>query len=80
MKTKRKLLEDKASVLRSVRAELQGNVDDSVILQLDELIASIEAAGKRRNPKLSAYHLILLGKFLEMLPEIIEAINRLKRK
>jgi hypothetical protein len=79
-KKRSRLLEDKAVVLRSVRAELQGNVDDSVIRQLDELIDSIEAAGKHKNPKLSAEHLLLLGKILAMLPEIIDAINRLKRQ
>jgi hypothetical protein len=75
------LLKSSLDVLRDIRSELHGNVDDSVIRQIDALMhdwqAALEGNSKRDiSPK---EVLNVLGELIRWLPGIIELIERLNK-
>ena len=72
------LLRSSVEVLKSLRAELHGNVEDSVIGQLDKVIRDLEAAQQESSGRYSSMELLfLLGSILEKLPAIVGAIELL---
>lgn len=79
MSEQKDLLEDSISVLRSIRVELHGKVENGVILLLDQVIEDLEE--KQKTP-MSTYSpvdlLFLLGSILEKLPAIVAAIELLR--
>lgn len=72
------LLEDSVEALRSVRSELNGKVDDSVIERLDGIILELEilqAEDTRQNDPVRV--LKLLGSAMELIPSIGKLIEYL---
>ena len=76
----KKLLRDTLEVLKDLRAEVQDTVDERVIDELDKAIKQLEDA--QNDPRISIdpmYVLMLLGKVLENLPQIVDAIKHLMK-
>jgi len=72
-----KLLKSSIDTLKSVRAELHGNVENSVLEMLDNAIFDLENL-QQDSDKISARDvLFVLGQVLEKLPIIVELIHRL---
>jgi len=77
---KDRLLRDTLEVLYSLRAEVQDTVEDRVIDELDKAIKQLEDA--QDDPLISIDPmdmLMLLGKVLEHLPQIVDAIKHLMK-
>jgi hypothetical protein len=76
----KQLLRDTLETLKNVRAEVQGTVEDSVIDDIDIVIKKLEDATNSPYIQIDPIDvLMLLGKVIENLPEIAEAIKRLMR-
>lgn len=77
----KELLRDSVDVLKCIRAELQGNVESSVIAQLDKVIEDLETAQTSGiDATIKALEiLLLLGQFIEKIPEIAKMIDHLMR-
>lgn len=75
------LLRDSVEVLKGIRAELQGDVESSVIAQLDKVIQDLETAQESGvDTAIKALEiLLLLGQFVEKIPEIAKAIDFLMK-
>ena len=76
----KRLLRDTLEVLYSLRAEVQDTVDERVIDELDTAIKQLEDA--QNDPLISIDPmdvLMLLGKVLENLPQIVDAIKHLMK-
>jgi hypothetical protein len=73
----RELLSDSVAVLKCIRAELQSDVESSVIAQLDKVIQDLEAAQESgMETAIKALEiLLLLGSLIEKIPAIAEAID-----
>ena len=73
------LLSDSVDVLKCIRAELQSDVESSVIVQLDQVIQDLETAQTSGiDTAIKALEiLLLLGSLIEKIPAIAEAIGRL---
>jgi len=72
-----KLLKSSIDTLKSVRAELHGNVENSVLEMLDNAIFDLENL-QQDSDKISARDVLyVLGQVLEKLPIIVELIHRL---
>lgn len=68
--------------LKDLRDEINGKVDDSVIFQIDEIIANLEEVEDQDDyltDELKSKSLLLFGVILGHLPEIAEAIDKLLR-
>jgi hypothetical protein len=71
------LLSSSIDTLKSVRLELHGNVENSVLEMLDNAIFDLENLQQDSN-KISARDVLyVLGQVLEKLPIIVELIHRL---
>jgi hypothetical protein len=76
---KDQLLRDSVDLLRRIRAEVQTTVEDSVIHDLDKVIHDLEDIQKRRPNSYDTLEvLLLLGKAIEYLPQIADALQHLK--
>ena len=76
----KRLLRDTLEVLYGLRAEVQDTVDERVIDELDKAIKQLEDA--QNDPLISIDPmdvLMLLGKLLENLPQIVDAIKHLMK-
>lgn len=74
------LLKDSVEALECLRAELHGNVEDSVIQRLDEVIWELEIAQEAYPDRCTAeFVLNLFGLVLEHLPEIVVSLDVLRR-
>lgn len=76
----KRLLRDTLEVLYSLRDEVQDTVDERVIDELDRAIKQLEDA--QNDPLISIDPvdvLMLLGKLLENLPQIVDAIKHLMK-
>ncbi len=73
----KELLRNSAAILIEIRAELHGNVEDSVVEQLDEVIHDLEAAqsGKTERVITALEILLLLGTLIEKVPEIAKTLE-----
>jgi len=72
-----KLLKSSIDTLKSVREELHGNVENSVLEMLDNAIFDLENL-QQDSDKISAHYVLyVLGQVLEKLPIIVELIHRL---
>ena len=63
--------------LKSVRLELHGNVENSVLEMLDKAIFNLENLQQGSNKVSARDVLYVLGQVLEKLPIIVELIHRL---
>lgn len=75
-----KLLKNSVELLKSIRQELHGSVDDSVIEELDKVIQDLETAQKRRNMGQAidiAKLFVSFGTLLVKFPELAQAIEAL---
>ncbi|MBA3870339.1 MAG: hypothetical protein H0X30_14435 [Anaerolineae bacterium] len=67
-------------LVREIRVKVQGNAEDSVIRQLDEVIGKLEETCRtRQNRKANQKALELLGEAIKWLPTVIEFIELLQR-
>lgn len=81
VKTMNENVRDVLRLLMQLRAEVHGNVENSVIEKLDQAIQKLDAAQCRNSRKLSRDHLLaILGKVVQMLPAVAELIERLTTK
>ena len=72
-------LHETLELLRDVRVEVHGGVDDSIVEQLDEAIRLLEEAQHSQSAKLSRRDaLIILGKVIEHLPTIVRLIELIR--
>ena len=73
------LLSDSLEVLNVLRAELHDSVEDSVIDQLDEVIANLEAAQSDKTDTVvrALEILVILGTLIEKVPDIASTIQYL---
>lgn len=70
-----KLLESTIEALKSVRSELQNNVENSVLETLDKAISDLEII-QQNSEKFSAQDLLnILSSVLDKLPVIVELIH-----
>ena len=77
---KEHLLKDTVHLLKKVRAEVHATVEDSVIRDLDKVIHDLEDIQVENPDGYNALEvLLLLGKALEYLPQIADAIQHLLR-
>ncbi len=78
---KHTLLRDSVGALKCIRAELQGNVESSVMVRLDKVIKDLEAAEQSgTDAAITASELLrLLGSLIEKIPAIAEVIGNLMR-
>ena len=73
-------LRSSIEALKILRAELQNNVEKSVIEQLDEIIKNLETI-QRKDQKIKARKLLeIFGKSLKILPTIAKIILNLTSK
>lgn len=74
---KRELLSDSVCVLKCIRAELQSDVESSVVVRLDKVIQDLESAQESGiDTAITALEiLVLLGSLIEKIPAIAEAID-----
>ena len=73
-----KLLKDSTEMLKNIRVELHGSVDDSVLKQLDSVILDLEAAQKKQDMGQAidvAKLLVSFGMLLTKFPELAKAIE-----
>lgn len=74
------LLRDSLEILKDIRAEVQGTVEDSVIDELDCVINRLEGALSSPFINIDPVSiLMILAKVIASLPEIADAIKRLMR-
>jgi hypothetical protein len=72
-----KLLRSSIDTLKSVRAELHGNIENSVLEMLDNAIFDLENL-QQDSSKVSARDVLyVLAQVLEKLPAIVELIHKL---
>lgn len=72
------LVDEAISVLSEVREKLHNNVENSVIEELDEVIDTLRMANEHDNDSLSSDEvLILLGRLLNKLPQVVQLLNYL---
>jgi hypothetical protein len=72
------LLRESVELLKSIRTELHGNVEDGVICLLDKAIQDLEAAQRDSPGRYSVTDvLFLLATIIEKLPAIVKAIEYL---
>ena len=70
-----KLLRSSIDTLKSVRLELHGNVEDSVLEVLDKAISDLEII-QQGSKEISAREVLyILGQVLEKLPTLVELIH-----
>lgn len=75
-----KLLKDSIELLESIREELRGSVDDSVLEQLDQVIRDLGHAQKKRDIGQAidiAKLLVSFGTLLTKFPELTQIIGTL---
>lgn len=69
------LLESSIETLKSVKSELQNNVENSVLETLDKAISDLETI-QQNSEKFSAHDLLnILSRVLDKLPVIVELIR-----
>lgn len=69
------LLESSIQTLKSLKSELQNNVENSVLEMLDKAISDLEAI-QQNSEKFSAHDLLnILSRVLDKLPVIVELIR-----
>ncbi|NOH04720.1 MAG: hypothetical protein HND47_23495 [Chloroflexi bacterium] len=69
------LLESSIQTLKSVKSELQNNVENSVLETLDKAISDLETI-QQNSEKFSAHDLLnILSRVLDKLPVIVELIR-----
>lgn len=72
---KERLLRNSIDALESIRLELHGNVEDSVLDMLDKAISDLEEI-QQGSKEISARDVLnILGQVLEKLPVLIELIR-----
>jgi hypothetical protein len=73
------ILDDCLETLWAIRAEVYGDVESSVIAQLDEVIQKL-AAARRENPSRYTAQdiLMMVGKIIEFLPAIARLLEQLQ--
>jgi hypothetical protein len=77
---RKSLLRNSVDVLKHIRAELQGSVEDSVVRELDDVIHNLDKAAQTDSAEVAIKALdvlFLLGQLVEKLPEIAKAIEYL---
>lgn len=75
---KKQVLRDSVDLLKQIKTELPNNVESSVVINLEKVIADCEAELESRNDNtVKASELLLLLEVFVMIPEIAEAINYL---
>ena len=68
-------------LLMQLRADVHGNVENSVVEKLDRAIQELDVAERRSSRKLSRDDLLaVLGRVVQMLPAVAQLIERLTRK
>ena len=72
---KAELLRSSIDTLKSVRLELYGNVENSVVEMLDKAIVDLESFQQDSSKVSTRDVLYVLGQVLEKLPVIIELIH-----
>jgi hypothetical protein len=72
---KAELLRSSIDTLKSVRLELYGNVENSVVEMLDKAIVDLESFQQDSSKVSTRDVLYVLGQVLEKLPMIIELIH-----
>jgi hypothetical protein len=72
---KAELLRSSIDTLKSVRLELYGNVENSVVEMLDKAIVDLESFQQDSSKVSTRDVLSVLGQVLEKLPVIIELIH-----
>jgi hypothetical protein len=79
MSNKNRLMIETIELLREVRVEVQGDVEDSVLRQLDEAILKLEETSRTRQGQIAKQEALeLLGKVIEWLPAIVRLIELLR--
>ena len=79
MSDRQTLVRETLERLRDVRAEVHGDVESSVVKQLDEVIWMLEEAQQDQGVELSFHEvLVLLGKAVEVLPAIARLLELLQ--
>ena len=75
----KKLLGDSVSVLKQIRTELHGNVENNVLKQLDKVIQDLETAkqGKPERVITALELLVLLGTLVEKAPQFAQVLEHL---
>ena len=77
----KKLLKDSVSVLKQIRTELHGNVENNALLQLDKVIQDLETVrqGKSERAITALELLVLLGTLVEKAPQFAQVLEHLTR-
>jgi hypothetical protein len=66
-------------LLKEVRAKMQGEVEDSVVRQIDEAILKLEETGRlRQDQRANQEALEVLGKAIRWLPLVAKLIELLR--
>lgn len=79
MGNKNSLIRETIELLRDVREEVQGDVEDSVIHQLDEAILKLEETSRKRQGQIANRKALeLLGKTIKWLPAVAKLIELLR--
>jgi hypothetical protein len=72
------LLSDSVELLKSIRAESLGSVEDGVIAELDQVIQDLEVAQQDCSRQYNALDvLFILGTILEHVPAIAKTVEHL---
>ena len=79
MSNKNCLIHETIELLREVRVKVQGDVEDSVLHQLDEAIRKLEETSHTRQGRIANQEALeLLGKVIEWLPAMVKLIELLR--
>ena len=75
-----KLLRHSVELLREIRSELSDTVEDSVLVELDQIIVNLEMAQKDDSQEFNATDILfLLGSILDYLPLVIQITEKLRQ-
>ena len=67
-------IRETVELLKEVRAEVQGDVEDSVVHQLDEAILELETVAEENSQEASKKALKILGEAIKWLPPLVSML------
>lgn len=81
MKDQEWLISASIELLEAILAEVQGNVESSVVAQIEMVIDNLKAAQKKAPSSITASDLLmLLGKVIEVLPAVATLLQMLQQR
>lgn len=81
MSDQEQLISASIKLLEAIQAEVQGNVESSVVAQIEMVIDNLKAAQKEAPSSITASDLLmLLGKVIEVLPAVATLLQMLQQR